>query len=277
MSTPEKAFGGVKSINRCQKVLRRRKVLFRTGLEKSVKLASWNVGSLTGKSGELVETLERRGIDVCCIQETRWKGEGVRFIKGKDTKYKIFYIGSKEGQAGVAVLIRERWVDKVVEVKRINSRLILVKLIIGECLVSVISAYAPQAGRTEEEKDDFWEQLTGLCMTISDREMIMIGGDLNGHVGERCESYEGVHGDYGFGSRNQEGVRILDFAAAMDMVVCNTLFKKEVNKLVTFSSGGRETTVDYILTRRVSRHSVRSRDVKAIPGECCVSQQRLLV
>jgi hypothetical protein len=120
-------------------------------------------------------------------------------------------------------------------------------------LVSVISAYAPQAGRTEEEKDVFWQELVEICMEISDKEMIMIGGDLNGHVGDRMEGYEGVHGDYGFGSRNEEGVRILDFAAAMDMVICNTLFKKDVNKLVTFSSGGRETTVDYILTRRDSR------------------------
>ena len=31
-----------------------------------------NIRSMTGKSAEIAETMHRRKIDVCCIQETRW-------------------------------------------------------------------------------------------------------------------------------------------------------------------------------------------------------------
>ena len=36
-----------------------------------IRLATWNVGSLTGRSGEVVEVLYRRRIDICCVQEVR--------------------------------------------------------------------------------------------------------------------------------------------------------------------------------------------------------------
>ena len=98
---------------------------------------------------------------------------------------------------------------------------------------------------------------------------------MNGHVGSESDGYGNVHGGYGFGARNDEGVRILDFAVAAEMVVCNTLFKKENNKLITYSPGGVQSTIDYILTRRGCRNMVN--DVKVIPGEPCVSQHRLLV
>jgi hypothetical protein len=40
-----------------------------------VRIASWNVGSLTKRSGEVVDVLRKRRVDVCCMQEARWKGE----------------------------------------------------------------------------------------------------------------------------------------------------------------------------------------------------------
>ena len=31
---------------------------------------------MTARAGEIVETLHRRKIDVCCVQEIRWEGLG---------------------------------------------------------------------------------------------------------------------------------------------------------------------------------------------------------
>ncbi|ESN92824.1 hypothetical protein HELRODRAFT_164950 [Helobdella robusta] len=39
-----------------------------------------NVGSLTGRSMEIAEMLERRRINICCLEETRWKSNGVCHI-----------------------------------------------------------------------------------------------------------------------------------------------------------------------------------------------------
>ena len=47
-----------------------------------IRFATWNIGTMSGRSAEVVETLHRRKIDVCCVQETRWTGSGAR-VMGK--------------------------------------------------------------------------------------------------------------------------------------------------------------------------------------------------
>ncbi|ESO00452.1 hypothetical protein HELRODRAFT_175885 [Helobdella robusta] len=42
-----------------------------------LRLGTPNAGSLTGRSMEIAEMLERKRIDICCLQETRWKSNGV--------------------------------------------------------------------------------------------------------------------------------------------------------------------------------------------------------
>ncbi|ESN91757.1 hypothetical protein HELRODRAFT_165827 [Helobdella robusta] len=51
-----------------------------------LKLGTLNVGSLTGRSIEIAEMLERRRIDICCLQETRWKSNGVCHVNSDKKK-----------------------------------------------------------------------------------------------------------------------------------------------------------------------------------------------
>jgi hypothetical protein len=62
-------------------------------------------------------------------------------------------------------------------------------------------------------------------------------GDLNEHVGSTRVGFDGVHVSFGYGNRNQEGEGILNFVLDYDLFVTNTLFRKRVSHLVTFSSG----------------------------------------
>ena len=39
--------------------------------EYTIRLASWNIGSLTGRLTELVDTIVRRNISILCVQETK--------------------------------------------------------------------------------------------------------------------------------------------------------------------------------------------------------------
>mgnify|MGYP007071599789 CR=1 FL=1 len=240
-----------------------------------IRFGSWNVGSMTGRSSEVVEVLERRRVDVCCVQETRWKGGSTRMVSGKSGRYKFLWQGCPEGIHGVGVLVSEEFVDKIVEVKRMSERLMMVKLVIGECLMNVISGYAPQVGRNQVEKDEFWNAVYDLVGRLKNEEMVVLGGDLNGHVGRESDGYEGVHGGFGYGVRNVEGEKILEFGDAMEMIVCGTQFKKDDNKLITYSSGGSTTTVDYLMTRKRDRKCLQN--AKAIPGEEAVSQHHLIL
>jgi len=40
-----------------------------------IRIGIRNVGTLTGRSKELVDVLKRRKINICCVQETKWKGK----------------------------------------------------------------------------------------------------------------------------------------------------------------------------------------------------------
>ena len=59
-----------------------------------------------------------------------------------------------------------------------------IKIVIGQELINVISAYAPQVGLDTSLKEKFWEELGDLVQGIGQTEKIFIGGDLNGHVGK---------------------------------------------------------------------------------------------
>jgi hypothetical protein len=114
-----------------------------------------------------------------------------------------------------------------------------------------------------------------MVRAVPTNEKLFIGGDLNGHVGSTNVGYELAHGGFGYGSRNQEGEDILDFAVAYNLVIANTFFRKRNSHLVTFSSGHRWSQIDFVLTKREDKQACL--DCKVIPGESVVSQHNLVV
>jgi len=78
----------------------------------SFRVGTWNVDSLTGRSGELVEALAERRIDVACVQETRWRGSGCRFFGAIGKRYKLFWMGCKAKTDGVWIFVAEKWVEQ---------------------------------------------------------------------------------------------------------------------------------------------------------------------
>ena len=91
----------------------------------------------------LMPALHRRKIDVCCVQETRWRGAGARVMGNGMSRYKFFWQGCKDGNAGVGLLISDRWVNRITDVKRVNERIMCLKVLISDKLVTCICAYAP--------------------------------------------------------------------------------------------------------------------------------------
>ena len=47
-----------------------------------LKVATLNVGTMTGKEREVADLMDRRGVDILCMQEICWKGEKARCIGG---------------------------------------------------------------------------------------------------------------------------------------------------------------------------------------------------
>jgi hypothetical protein len=193
----------------------------------------------------------------------------------EDTGFKLWYTGNTSTKNGVSIVLDKSLKDRVVDIKRQVDRIILVKLLVVDLVFNVISVYAPQIGLNESVKMQLWEKLDALVSSVPISEKLFIRGDLNEHVGSTIVGFEGVHGGFRYGSMNQEGEGILNFALAYDLIVANTLFRKRVSYLVTFSSGLHCSQIDFILTRKEDRHACL--DCKVIPGECVVPQYKLVV
>ncbi|KAK3549700.1 hypothetical protein QTP86_007171 [Hemibagrus guttatus] len=227
---------------------------------------------MTGKGRELADVMERRKVDILCVQETRWKGSKARSI---GAGFKLFYYGVDSKRNGVGVVLKEEFVRNVLEVKRVSDRVMSLKLEIEGVMLNVVSGYAPQVGCELEEKERFWSELDEVMESIPTGERVVIGADFNGHVGEGNTGDEEVMGKFGVKERNLEGQMVVDFAKRMDMGVVNTYFQKREEHRVTYKSGGRRTQVDYILCRRGNLKEIS--DCKVVVGESVARQHRMVV
>ncbi|KAK3507828.1 hypothetical protein QTP70_001195 [Hemibagrus guttatus] len=227
---------------------------------------------MTGKGRELADMMERRKVDILCVQETRWKGSKARSI---GAGFKLFYYGVDSKRNWVGVVLKEEFVRNVLEVKRVSDRVMSLKLEIEGVMLNVVSGYAPQVGCELEEKERFWSELDEVMESIPMGERVVIRADFNGHVGEGNTGDEEVMGKFGVKERNLEGQMVVDFAKRMDMGVVNTYFQKREEHRVTYKSGGRRTQVDYILCRRGNLKEIS--DCKVVVGESVARQHRMVV
>ena len=179
---------------------RRRKK--KDGAKRIVKIATLNMGTMTGRGREIVDVMQRKKVDIICVQETRWKGQKAKEI---GEGYKLYYVGKDTKRNGIGVILSPGLKDGVLQVTRMSDRIIWVQLELEKEPVNVISAYAPQVGCNEEEKEEFWNLLGGLVAKIPEKDTVWSGADLNGHVGVGNQDASKAIGKYGVGERNDSG------------------------------------------------------------------------
>ena len=197
--------------------------------------------------------------------------------QGQGHHLQALLVRKRKGTADVGVFVAEEWIEKVFEVQRVSERIILVKLVVGQRVVTFLSVYAPQSGPSDEVKDLFFDQLRAVTARIPASEFLIPCGDWNGHVGHAGTGYREVHGGMGYGRPKPDvvGERILEYALAFDLLLGNTCFKKRDSHLITYKSGNIATQIDFILFHRTMRKLVT--DVKVIPGKEVALQHQLLV
>jgi hypothetical protein len=116
--------------------------------ESRICLGSWNVGSLIGKLRELVDTVIRRRVNILCVLETKWTGQKTKEVV--NTGFKLWYMRIERSRNGVGILIDKSLKNGVVAIRRQGDRIIMIKLIFGDLVLNVISAYAPQVGLSDD-------------------------------------------------------------------------------------------------------------------------------
>ncbi|XP_063848253.1 uncharacterized protein LOC135093208 [Scylla paramamosain] len=112
--------------------------------------------------------MEKRKIDVLCVQETKWRESQARLI-GRGCK--LFYYGVDGRRNGTGVIVKEKYINSVLEVG------------------------------CELNEKEFWSEVEEVIQNIPREERIVIGAGFNGHIGEGNNGDEDVMGRYGVGEK----------------------------------------------------------------------------
>jgi len=64
-------------------------------------------------------------------------------------------VGGEEKSDGIGVFVAEKWVDSVVNVERHSKRVLILRNVLDNGLLTILTVYAPHSGKPEEEKESF--------------------------------------------------------------------------------------------------------------------------
>ncbi|KAG8232130.1 hypothetical protein J437_LFUL012139 [Ladona fulva] len=103
---------------------------------------------------ELIDFMEEKEIEILGLSETKCCGGGEKVLR---LGYRLIWGGGREKKIGVDVIISERMWGMVVEVVRVNDRIL--KLRLGDKYQNILQEYTPQTGCKEEKIEDFLEIL----------------------------------------------------------------------------------------------------------------------
>ena len=136
-------------------------------------------------------------------------GEGTKLFHDN---YQLIYSGGREAKHGVGVILTEELAQRAGYLVYKNERILNFSLGLGTHKISFIQIYAPQQGRPQEEKEEFYEKLQEVKNSVPYGDIIILG-DMNGHVGDDRLGMNNIIGAFGIGDRNREGERLLDFCS----------------------------------------------------------------
>ena len=93
-------------------------------------------------------------------------------ISRSATEYKLSWIGNEKGLGGAGFFLTTKWVDQVIDRRRISNRVINIKVLVQGIIISVISVYFPQGliwclpGFDDCQKDDFYNTVINIVWKL---------------------------------------------------------------------------------------------------------------
>ena len=161
--------------------------------------------------------------------------------------------------------LAEKWIDKVYDIKQVSDRIILIKLLVEDAALTVLSVYASQAGLEDSTKDAFM-----IACKLS---------SSNYHIKKYL-----FHVVTGMDTLEKKQ---LDTKVYMEDIGMVNLMQIEIEYLTlllqitlslgilsfTYQSRNAKTQIDFILLRKCNLKMVKN--IKVIPSEECVPRNKL--
>uniref|UniRef100_A0A182NDQ1 Endonuclease/exonuclease/phosphatase domain-containing protein n=1 Tax=Anopheles dirus TaxID=7168 RepID=A0A182NDQ1_9DIPT len=179
-------------------------------------------------------------MDLVALQEIRWLGNGVQNRRGSN-RYDIFYsCHDRHHMLGTGFAVGPRLKSEIIGFEAINDRLCTLRMRGKFYNISLINVHAPTEDKEEEEKDLFYGRLAKTIKSRPRHDLIIILGDFNAKIGREpvYRQYTGSHSLHEHS--NDNGSRLVQFAAANNLVVGSTKFaRRDIHKATGSSSFSR--------------------------------------
>ncbi|CAH2091584.1 unnamed protein product [Euphydryas editha] len=182
--------------------------------------------------------------DIIGLSEIRRKGNEII----EEGNHIFCYTGELQGRHGVGFLIKKQYKNNIENYIGISDRVCLLNMKFEKVTISIIQVYAPTSEAPEEEVEVFYNQIDE-AQNLARGKLILMG-DFNAKIGQRKSPENSIMGPYCYGKRNNRGGRLLQYALTNKFTIINTIFKKKVKNLWTWTSPDRKykNQIDYILS-----------------------------
>jgi exonuclease III len=239
---------------------------------KDLRLATWNIQSLYRPGGLriTINELRKYKIAIAAIQETRWD---------KLSPQAHIYTSSlaNNHEFETAFLVNSKFNHMVKNCTSINERLCVIRIKGRFFNYSLINIHAPTNDSEEEAKDHFYEQLERAYAACPSHDVKLVMGDANAKVGRETVHQPTIGKHSLHESTNENGLRLVDFAAGRQMTIKITYFMPKRIHLQTWHSPDGHTfnQIDHCLID--GRHFSDVIDVMARRGANIDSDHMLVV
>ena len=157
----------------------------------------------------------------------------------------MFVAGGDNGQYGSQIWVKRAIGYTLVAVEVLSSRLLFVTVALGiDAIVGIISGHAPCVDDAEQDRREFWEQLTAMTERMKRKWTnitLLLGIDANARVGSVRSQYIGTARP---DRENANGTSFRHFLEATHIYAYNTYV--DAGRTWVSPKGGKEARIDYV-------------------------------
>ena len=216
----------------------------------NLKIYTYNVRSLSDdiRLDHLTEELQNIKWHIIGMSEVRRKSENV--ISMNESKHLFYYRGKEnEKTSGVGFLVNSNIAGNVLKFDSLSDRVAYVTIKLNKMYtLKVIQVYAPTSTSSEEEIEQFYDDISKV-LDVEKTKYTILMGDFNAKVGKKKDG-ESCMGKFGIGQRNERGEMLVNFSERYNMKIMNSVFQKRAGRKWTWRSPNEETKneIDFIIT-----------------------------
>jgi len=184
-------------------------------MSRPVRIATWNTLTMNkvGYPEATAHVFSRMEIKLAGLTETRLTGNGELLLQD----FSLIYSGGDKHVRGVALLVHNSIRQSLQTWNAISDRILTARFHHKHGHLTVVVVYAPVEASTNEDKDNFYSQLSSLTQAIPSHDRIVVLGDFNAVSGVDRTGYESVVGPFGHGTINDNSVRLLSYCSAFGL------------------------------------------------------------